>query len=72
LVCIINDAFISRSQMLQSVGLTEVLIVVGLLILLFGAKRLPIFAKGLGQSTSEFKKAFKDDEPKKKPAEKKN
>ena len=47
-------------------GLTEILIVAGIIVLLFGARKLPELAKGLGSSIKEFKKGLdnKEDEPK--------
>lgn len=39
----------------------EILLVLALVLLLFGAKRLPDLAKGLGQSLKEFKKAARED-----------
>ncbi len=41
-------------------GTTEILIILFIVLLLFGAKKLPELAKGLGQGFKEFKKA-KDD-----------
>jgi sec-independent protein translocase protein TatA len=45
----------------------EWLIVLGVVVLLFGAKKLPELARSVGRSTSEFKKGIKeggtDDEP---------
>ena len=48
-------------------GLTEILIIAGIIILLFGARKLPELAKGLGSSIKEFKKGMdnKEEEPKK-------
>jgi sec-independent protein translocase protein TatA len=43
-------------------GGPELLIILAVLILLFGAKKLPELAKGLGKSVNEFKKASKDTE----------
>ncbi|MBN1408894.1 MAG: twin-arginine translocase TatA/TatE family subunit [Calditrichaceae bacterium] len=47
-------------------GLTEILIIAGIIVLLFGARKLPELAKGLGSSIKEFKKGLdnKEDEPK--------
>jgi len=45
-------------------GGMELLLILFIVLLLFGAKRLPELAKGLGQSVKEFKKASQDDEPK--------
>ncbi|KXU35378.1 hypothetical protein AXK12_05250 [Cephaloticoccus capnophilus] len=44
------------------IGVPELLLIFGVLILLFGATKLPSLAKGLGQSIKEFKKATQDDE----------
>lgn len=41
-------------------GPTELLVILGILLLLFGGSKLPSLAKGLGQSVKEFKKASKD------------
>jgi len=41
-------------------GTTELLIIFFIIILLFGAKRLPELAKGLGKGIKEFKKSTKD------------
>ncbi len=37
------------------------LIVLGIVVLLFGAKKIPELAKGLGQGIRSFKKEMKDD-----------
>ena len=36
-------------------GLTELLLVFGILMLLFGAKKLPLLARGLGKGIRNFK-----------------
>ncbi len=56
-------------------GAPELLLIFGVLILLFGATKLPALAKGLGKSIKEFKKASnapddEEDEDNKKPASK--
>ena len=43
-------------------GMTEILIVSFIIILLFGAKRLPELAKGLGASIKNFKKGINEEE----------
>lgn len=40
-----------------NLGTTEVILIVFVILLLFGAKRLPELARGLGKSMREFKKA---------------
>jgi sec-independent protein translocase protein TatA len=53
---------------LFGMGSGELLLLLAVLILLFGAKKLPELAKGLGKSVTEFKKASKEaDEEEKAP-----
>jgi len=42
-------------------GLPEILILLLIVVLLFGAKKLPELARGMGRSIKEFKKATSDD-----------
>lgn len=53
----------------MGMGATELLIILAIVVLLFGATKLPSLAKGLGESIKEFKKASKEDpnEEKKQP-----
>ncbi|MBR6388764.1 MAG: twin-arginine translocase TatA/TatE family subunit [Opitutales bacterium] len=64
-----------------NIGNTELIIILVIILLLFGAKKLPELARGLGKSMQEFKKAtrevednFRDaineEESSRKPAEK--
>lgn len=41
---------------------TQILIVLLIVILLFGAKKIPELAKGMGSGIKNFKKAMKEDE----------
>jgi sec-independent protein translocase protein TatA len=41
-------------------GTTELLIIAGIILLIFGAKRLPEIGKGLGGAIREFRKVKKD------------
>ena len=45
-------------------GYQELLIILVIVLVLFGAQKLPELARGLGKSMSEFKKAQAEDEPK--------
>ena len=51
--------------MLQSIGVTEWLIIGLIVVLLFGGKKIPELFKGLAEAVREFKKASKDSEEKK-------
>jgi sec-independent protein translocase protein TatA len=48
-----------------NIGFGEILILVLILILLFGGKRIPELAKGLGKGIRSFKKALKGEEEEK-------
>jgi sec-independent protein translocase protein TatA len=50
------------------IGLPEILIILAVVLLLFGGKKIPELMKGLGSGIKEFKNAAKDD---KQPADKK-
>lgn len=53
------------------IGTQELLIILVILLLLFGSKKLPELMKGMGESIKEFKKAMHIDEsPKQKDSEK--
>ena len=41
--------------MFADIGVTEIMLIVGVITLLFGAKRIPEIAKGLGKGIKEFK-----------------
>ena len=42
----------------QVMGTTEIIVIAIVLIILFGGKKLPELAKGLGESIKEFRNAF--------------
>lgn len=52
------------------IGLTEILLIVGAIILLFGASKLPKLAKAIGESIKELKKATKGESDKEETEEK--
>jgi sec-independent protein translocase protein TatA len=53
-------------------GVTEILIILAVVLLLFGGKKIPELMKGLGSGIKEFKNAAKDDSAVKKEEETKS
>ncbi len=45
-------------------SMPELLIILAIVVLLFGAKKIPDLAKGLGTGIKDFKKAIKEDDSK--------
>jgi len=45
---------------LGPIGTPEMILIFVVVLVLFGAKKIPEFAKGLGKATGEFKKARED------------
>jgi sec-independent protein translocase protein TatA len=43
-------------------GFTELLLIVGLVVLVFGARKIPLIARGLGEGIRNFKGEMKDDD----------
>jgi sec-independent protein translocase protein TatA len=50
---------------MRSIGFPELLVILGVAVLLFGGKKIPEVAKGLGEGIRNFKSALKGDEEKK-------
>ena len=46
----------------MAIGIPELLVILAIVVLLFGAKKIPELAKGVGKGIKEFKGAIKDDE----------
>jgi len=46
----------------MSLGPTEIILIVAVLLLLFGGKKIPELMRGLGQGMKEFKKASRVDD----------
>jgi sec-independent protein translocase protein TatA len=49
--------------MLRSIGPMELLVILLIAVLLFGGKKIPEVAKGLGEGIRNFKSSLKGDEP---------
>lgn len=47
-----------------SFSISHWLVILAVVVLLFGAKKIPELAKGVGQGIKDFKKAIKEDEAK--------
>lgn len=47
-------------MILAFIGTTELMLIAGLALLLFGGKKLPEMMRGLGKGVSEFKKGVKE------------
>ncbi len=56
--------------MLIGFGVQELILILVIILLLFGAKKIPEIARGLGKSITEFRKGLKE-EPKEKEEDKK-
>ena len=52
---------------MKSIGIPELVIILGIAVLLFGGKKIPELAKGLGEGIRNFKASLKgnDDDEKK-------
>ena len=50
-------------------GPTELLLILGVLVLLFGAKKIPEIARGLGSGVNEFKAGLRGEDGGEKPKE---
>jgi len=53
------NAFILAGQ----IGMSELLVILVIVLLLFGGKKIPEMMKGLGQGVSEFKKGMREGDP---------
>ncbi|HTC90088.1 MAG TPA: twin-arginine translocase TatA/TatE family subunit [Bryobacteraceae bacterium] len=47
--------------MFRSIGLPELLVILVVAVFLFGGKKIPDLAKGLGEGIKNFKNAIKED-----------
>ncbi len=57
--------------MFRSIGFPELVVILVVAVLLFGGKKIPEVAKGLGEGIKNFKNALKTDENDKKDDDKK-
>ena len=52
----------SLSIFLGAIGPMQVIVVIALIVLLFGGKKIPALMKGIGSGIKEFKNAAKDED----------
>jgi sec-independent protein translocase protein TatA len=53
----------------MNLGPTELIIILAIILLLFGARKLPGLARSLGKSSKEFKEGLQEEEPEEAPNE---
>jgi sec-independent protein translocase protein TatA len=51
---------LSTLAFFQNMGVTELIIILVIILLLFGSTKLPSLARSIGSSVNEFKKGMKD------------
>jgi sec-independent protein translocase protein TatA len=49
---------------METIGMPELLVILGVAVLLFGGKKIPELAKGLGEGIRNFKTSLKGDDEK--------
>lgn len=47
----------------MAIGVNQLLIILAIIVLLFGAKKIPELAKGVGKGIKSFKAEMEDDKP---------
>lgn len=49
----------TKNNIMGKLGVTEILLILGIILLLFGGKKIPELMRGLGRGMKEFKDASK-------------
>jgi sec-independent protein translocase protein TatA len=63
----VPDCGRKREKNMLGLGLPELMVILVIVLVIFGANRLPQLGEGLGKSIRSFKKAMKDGDDKKLP-----
>lgn len=63
---------ITKGGPVRSIGIPELLIILAVAVLLFGGKKIPEVAKGLGEGIKNFKNALKEEKKENKDEAKKD
>jgi sec-independent protein translocase protein TatA len=59
-VYIIGEVYMFNHILISTPGPTELIVILLLILVLFGAKRIPEIAQGLGKGIREFKKSMRE------------
>lgn len=50
-----------RKLMIPKIGLAELMVILAIVVIIFGANRLPQLGRGIGSAIKNFKEGIKDD-----------
>lgn len=67
-----SSSWLQIPVLIFGIGATELILILLVIVLLFGSRKIPEIARGLGRSMSEFKKGMKEGEGEPKEGEKKD
>ena len=59
---VLRGSFTDEGDRMRSIGPMELVVILAVFVLLFGGKKIPELAKGLGEGIKNFKHALKSEE----------